>query len=118
MTLFLAGPVRKSQARQVIAVPRGNRVNAYVGVRRDGFDGPVLIDAGSLPEGVSLDLKEIPAGTYLIPVVIEAASDAPLGAALVDLRGVASTPLGYGLGRLPAGGRPDPRLRATAATSR
>ncbi len=91
LTLFLAGPVRKSQARQVIAVPRGNRVVAFLGVRRDGFDDPVQIDAGSLPRGVSFDLKAIPTGTYLTPVVIEAAADAPLGAALVELKGVAST---------------------------
>jgi hypothetical protein len=94
LTLFLAGPVRKSQARQVIAVPRGNRVVAFLGVRRDGFEGPVRIDAASLPRGVSLDLKAIPVGTHLTPVVIEAAADAPLGAALVDVKGVASTPDG------------------------
>ena len=94
LTLFLAGSVRKSQSGQVIAVPRGNRVIAYLGVRRDGFDGPVRVEPGPLPVGVSLDLQEIPAATYLTPVVFEAAADAPLGAALVELRGRASTPGG------------------------
>jgi hypothetical protein len=94
LALFLAGPVRKSQARQVIAVPRGNRVIAFLGVRRVGFDDPVRIDVGALPEGVSVDLKEIPGGSYLTPVVFEAAAGAPLGAALVDLKGVASTDSG------------------------
>jgi hypothetical protein len=94
LALFLAGPVRKSQDRQVIAVPRGNRVLAFLGVRRDGFDDPVRVEMGPLPRGISADLKEIAAGTYLAPVVFEAAPEAPLGAALVDLQGLASTPRG------------------------
>jgi hypothetical protein len=94
LTLFLAGPVRKSQARQAIAVPRGNRVVAFLGARRDGFDGPVQVDLGPLPEGVSADLKPISAGSHLTPVVFEAKADAPLGAALVDLKGSASVPGG------------------------
>ncbi len=94
LSLFLAGPVRKSQARQVIAVPRGNRVIAYLGVRRDGFCGPVRIETGPLPDGVSIDMTEIPEDTYLTPIVIEAADDAPLAAKLVDLKGMASTPAG------------------------
>jgi hypothetical protein len=94
LTLFLAGPVRKSQARQVIAIPRGNRVLGFLGVRRDGFDDPVRLDVGALPRGVSVDLKEIPVGSHLTPVVFAATADAPLGAALVDLKGVASTPGG------------------------
>jgi hypothetical protein len=98
LTLFLAGPVRKSQARQVIAVPRGNRVIAHLGVRRDGFEAPVHVDAGGLPLGVSLDLKDIAADTYLTPVVIEAAAEAPLGATLVDLKGTATTLDGTVLG--------------------
>ena len=90
LTLFLAGPVRKSQARQTIAVPRGNRVLAHLGVRRDGFRGPVRMNAGPLPSGVSVDLGEIPEGTYLTPVVVEAAIDAPLTGSLIAIRGVAS----------------------------
>jgi hypothetical protein len=94
LTLFLAGPARKSQARQAIAVPRGNRVLAHLGVRRDGFRGPVRIEAGTLPTGVSIDVGEIPEDTYLTPVVIQAAADAPLAARLVELKGVASPPSG------------------------
>ena len=43
LVVFLPGPLRKTQDRQVIAVPRGNRVAAYLAVRRDGFAGPVTI---------------------------------------------------------------------------
>ena len=98
LEVFLPGPTRKSQARQAIAVPRGNRVVAYLGVRRDGFDAPVQIEATGLPPGVSLDLRDIPAGLYLTPIVLEAAADAPLGATLVKIRGLANTPGGTVLG--------------------
>jgi hypothetical protein len=91
LEIFLPSPVRKSQARQVIAVPKGNRVLAYLGVRRDGFDAPVRIEVSGLPKGVSLDVNEIPTAGYLTPIVIEAAADAPLGAALVRVDGAAST---------------------------
>jgi hypothetical protein len=94
LTLFLAGSVRKSQSGQVVAIPRGNRVIAYMGVRRDGFDGPVRVETGRLPDGVSLDTQEIAAATYLTPIVFDAAPDAPLGASLVELRGSALTPEG------------------------
>ena len=96
--LFLPGPVRKSQARQVIAVPRGNRVTAHIGVRRERFDAPVQVEASGLPSGVSLDLKDIPAGQYLTPVVIEASADAPLGSSLVTVKGMANTPGGTVVG--------------------
>jgi hypothetical protein len=88
LTSFLASPVRKSQERQVIAVPRGNRVTAYLGVRRDGFEGPVTLTLGELPPGVKATVGMIPAGEYLVPVLFEAAADAPVGGRLVELNGV------------------------------
>jgi hypothetical protein len=94
LEVFLPGMVRKSQAKQVIAVPRGNRVLAHLGVRREGFDAPVRLAVSGLPKGVSLDVNELPAGVYLTPIVIEAAADAPLGASLVSVNGVATTPGG------------------------
>lgn len=94
LALFVPGPVRKSQARQAIAVPRGNRVLAHVGVRRDGFDAPVRVATGALPDGVTIDMAPILAGEYLAPVVVEARPDAPLGAKLVELIGTAETPAG------------------------
>lgn len=91
---FLASPVRKSQSGQVIAVPRGNRVLAHVGVRRDGFDSPVRLEVTGLPQRVTIDVGAIATGEYLTPIVVEAAPDAPLGAALATVRCVAVTPQG------------------------
>jgi hypothetical protein len=87
LVVFAPERTRKSQDRQVIAVPRGNRVTAYLAVRRDDVAGPVTLTASGLPTGVKVDLGTIPADEYLLPVVFEAAADAPLGGRLVSIRG-------------------------------
>lgn len=85
LTVFLAPPVRKTQDRTVIAVPRGNRILAHLGVRRDGVSGQVRITPNDLPRGVTMSPAVVPDSDYLCPVVFEAAADAPLDARLVDL---------------------------------
>lgn len=87
LAVFLPPPARKTQDRQVIAVPRGNRAAAFLGVRRDGFAGPVALAAGELPAGVKVALRPVAADEYLLPVVFEAAADAPLGGKLVAVTG-------------------------------
>ncbi len=90
LAVFLPERSRKSQDRQVIAVPRGNRVTAYLAVRRDGFTGPVSITPGELPVGVKTTLATIAPEEYLLPVVFEAAADAPLAGRLVELTGTST----------------------------
>jgi hypothetical protein len=92
LTVFLPTAIRKSQDRHVITVPRGNRVAAFVGVRRDGFDGPVTISPDQLPAGVVATIPPIPAGEYFVPVVFEASANAPLGGRLVGLTGHGGEP--------------------------
>jgi hypothetical protein len=87
LAVFLAEPIRKTQERQVIAVPRGNRVAAFLAVRRDGFAGPVTIAPDELPVGVRVRIPTVPADEYLMPVVFEAAADAPVGGKLVGFTG-------------------------------
>lgn len=87
LALFLPGPVRKSQTQQAIVIPRGNRVTAFLAVRRSGVAGEVQINAGELPRGVRLHVGPIPAGEYLVPVVFEAEAEAPIGGRLVSLTG-------------------------------
>jgi hypothetical protein len=84
VAVFLPERSRRSQDRQVIAVPRGNRVTAYLAVRRDGFTGPVTVTPGELPAGVKLVPGTVAEDEYLLPVVFEAAPDAPLGGKLVS----------------------------------
>jgi hypothetical protein len=85
--VFLAPTARKTQEKQSIVVPRGNRVVAYMAVRRDGFDGPVTITADRLPKGVTVKVPPIPVGEYMAPVVFEAAADAPIAGGLVAFTG-------------------------------
>ncbi|HVL12424.1 MAG TPA: PPC domain-containing protein [Gemmata sp.] len=87
LAVFFPALTRKTQERAVIAIPRGNRVVAHVAVRRDGVSGPVAVTPGDLPAGVRVNLPPIPAGEYFVPVVFEAAADAPVGGRLVAFTG-------------------------------
>jgi hypothetical protein len=90
LTVFQPQPVRESQERRVIVVPRGNRFTTYLGVRRTGFDGPVSLSAEGLPAGVRMIAGPVEAGQYLVPVVFEAAADAPISGKLVSVKGTAA----------------------------
>ncbi|MCX7701875.1 MAG: PPC domain-containing protein, partial [Gemmataceae bacterium] len=94
LTVFLAPPSRKSQDRTVIAVPRGNRAVAFLGVRRDGVSGPVTITASNFPAGVTMAPASVADSDYLCPVVLEAAADAPLDARLVEVTASSEGPDG------------------------
>ncbi len=74
-----------SQERQGIAVPRGNRAAALLRTSRSDFGGPLEVEAAGLPAGVTLLAGPVAANTDALPVVFEAAADAPLGGALVRL---------------------------------
>jgi hypothetical protein len=94
LAVSLAAPGRKTQDRQVVAVPRGNRTLAFLAVRRDGCDGPVAVSTGPLPKGVAAKAGTVAEGEYLLPVVFEAAADAPLGGALVEVSATGGDPKG------------------------
>ena len=85
LTAFLSRPNRLSQDGQVIAIPRGNRVLTFLGCQRRGVHGPVQLSASQLPAGVMLPATEIPADRYWVPIVVEAAADAPLTGSLAGI---------------------------------
>ena len=70
-----------------IAVPQGNRAFYEAAIRRTDFDGPVALEFPGLPAGLTPKLDTVPAGYGTWPVVIEAAADAPLAAAPVNVTG-------------------------------
>jgi hypothetical protein len=74
-----------SQARQVIAVPRGNRFATLISAKRANFNGGLSFDLPGLPSGVTMAADALPSGVDSEPLVFEAASDAPLGTQLLDL---------------------------------
>jgi hypothetical protein len=85
LAAFLPTASRKSQSGNSLTVPRGNRVLAYLGVQRQGDEGPVTLTPGDLPRGVRMTPARIAADEYLVPVVLEADADAPLAGVLVPV---------------------------------
>jgi hypothetical protein len=77
---------RYSQSRQQIYVPRGNRYATVVSAERLNFGGELTIDGLQLPAGVTMVAQPMPANLNVMPVVFEAAADAPLAGALLDFR--------------------------------
>ncbi len=77
---------RNSQARNALIVPRGNRMAVLVRVTREGAGGPVIVDPTHLPAGTAaIDTAVCADGIATVPLVLEAAADAPLAGALVGL---------------------------------
>ncbi len=74
-----------TQSRQFAVVPRGNRFAALVSVKRSNFSGELQFAAPDLPAGVSLQCDTMPANVDSMPLVFEAAADAPMAGKLLDL---------------------------------
>jgi hypothetical protein len=81
--VFHVSPARKSQAGNSIAIPQGNRILTFLGVQRKGHDKHVTITPGALPRGVRMTPAQAKPGEYLVPVVLDAQVDAPLGGLFV-----------------------------------
>ena len=77
---------RDSQSRQMIPVPRGNRVATIMNVTRRNFSGELEFLANNLPPGIVMHAPKVPANLTQVPIVFEAADNAPLTKSLVDLR--------------------------------
>ena len=82
---FLPRPDRKSQDRQTIVVPRGNRVLALLAAQRTGLEGDVRLVASDLPAGVSFSEAIVSANRFAVPVVVESGAEAALGGRLAKV---------------------------------
>ncbi|MBB5351470.1 hypothetical protein HNR46_001707 [Haloferula luteola] len=67
-----------SQARKMIVIPRGNRYATTVNLTRSNLGCDALFEAGSLPDGVTLQIPPIPRTINSFPVIFEASADAPI----------------------------------------
>ena len=83
LTLSIPRIDRYSQARQTIVVPQGNRYAVLVNAVRTNFDGDLVLDGSHLPAGITMTAPPIKAGQTQVPVVFEAAADAPLAGTLL-----------------------------------
>ncbi len=85
LVAFLPRRDRRSQAGQSINVPQGNRVLGFVAVRRQRWVGEAEINFPQLLPGMAAAHGRISEDEFLMPVVFEAAKDAPIGADLVPV---------------------------------
>jgi hypothetical protein len=83
LTVPLVAP--NSQERQAVVVPRGNRFATLVRATRSDFGGALKVAAGELPPGVACADAAMPDGVDTVPLVFEAAADAPTGGRLCQL---------------------------------
>lgn len=74
---------RYSQTRQTIFVPRGNRYAVLINASRRNFGGDLKLDDSQLPDGITMTAPIMKDGQGQVPVVFEAAADAPLGGKLI-----------------------------------
>lgn len=71
--------------RGAVAVPPGNRAAVLVTAGRSDFGGPLVFSAEGLPAGVQLAADTMNEAVNQMPLVFEAAADAKLAGAVVDL---------------------------------
>jgi hypothetical protein len=81
-----------TQERQAYAVPRGNRYATFVNATRADFGGDVNVKAEGLPAKVAAATDVMKADMSLVPMVFEAAPDAPLGSARLSFAGTHADP--------------------------
>lgn len=70
-----------------ITVHRGNLMGRVIRTNRQNFGGDLKILAESLPDGVRLHAPVVKSNVSEVPVILEAAPDAPLSGKLIDLTG-------------------------------
>ncbi len=71
-----------SQKWKMITVPRGNRYAAMVNIARDNIGCDVSLEAESLPAGVTMNAPVVKRSVTAVPVIFEAAADAPVAGSL------------------------------------
>lgn len=74
-----------SQTRQYISVPRGNRFATVIAARRNNFSGDLAFSIDGLPSGMKMHADTMLGKVDQIPIVFEAASDAPSAGKLLEL---------------------------------
>jgi hypothetical protein len=74
-----------TQSRQFISVPRGNRFATLISAKRVNFGGELSFAVEGLPQGIALLAERMPANIDSMPLVFEAAADAPVTGKLLDL---------------------------------
>ena len=75
----------RGQRRQWVVVPRGNRFVTWIRVQRFSFGGEMNLSFEGLPEGITVHAEPILSRLDRVPVVFEAAPDAPIAGNLAEV---------------------------------
>lgn len=78
--------LRRDEA-QVVSVPAGGQTAMVVTATRKGYNGEIRMELDGLPDGVTATPYPIPPGRGEIPVLLSAATDAPISASLFTVLG-------------------------------
>lgn len=84
LTLSIPRVERYGQFRQQIFIPRGGRFATLINASRANFGGELMLEGNGLPPGVKMICENMPSNLSSMPVVFEAAADAPVGGGLID----------------------------------
>ena len=76
-----------TQTRQWIAVPKGNRWVSLFRASRGGVGGELEMIAKDMPAGITMHAPKMASNVNDIPIIFEAAADAPIAGKLIDLQG-------------------------------
>lgn len=74
-----------TQSRQFVVVPRGNRFATLISAKRANFGGELNFEIPGLPVGVKMIADHMSQNIDSMPLVFEAAADAPIAGKLLDL---------------------------------
>jgi hypothetical protein len=83
---------RYSQTRQTVVVPRGNRYGTLILATRADVSGPIELLPQNLIPGVTMTAQPMHPSMTLVPVVFDAAADAPIDGDLIDFRAKLADP--------------------------
>lgn len=78
---------RYGQYRRQVYVAKGNRFGTIINASRANFGGKLLLEPQGMPAGITIVNEPMAENLASMPVVFEAAADAPVNGALVDFIG-------------------------------
>lgn len=78
---------RYGQYRRQVYVAKGNRFGTIINASRANFGGKLLLEPQGMPAGITIVAEPMAESLASMPVVFEAAADAPINGALVDFIG-------------------------------
>ena len=76
---------QNTQRHQTITVARGNRIAKWLRVKRADTGEEILPAFNDLPAGVKAEVVPVPPNTDVVPVIFEAAAEAPVAAKLCSI---------------------------------